>query len=129
MTIGSDVFFTIFGLSGYVINPLALALGWSRWIYQQKTKSVWSALSLAGFILASSSDFCGALLIAYAQVHKITGYRDPSAEVFFRCGFWLSFSGFLLGLCGVWRSNPLRWYGPIASFGAFSFWLIATFWD
>ena len=115
-------------ISGYLLTPLALFIGWRRWINQPKTRI--PILSLIGFIFATSSAVCGVLFILYAQVHPIVGgYRDRGAKPFFASGFLLSLLGFLLGACGTCSKNPLRWYSPVANIGAFSFWFIATYWD
>ncbi|HWF02503.1 MAG TPA: hypothetical protein VHA06_02400 [Candidatus Angelobacter sp.] len=56
----------------------------------------------------------------------IGGFRfyAPSLLVIYRFGFSLALGGFVLGLGGVWKRNPLRWYAPLLSLGMFLLWLL-----
>lgn len=114
----------LFALS-YLVSPIALFWGWVRWVKGPKLRTLSSILSLCGFILTTASGVLAVTSLAYAQAHSF-GYYDPSLLRIFRVGVLLSFAGLCLGICGAWRTNPLRWFSPVSAIGTLTFWFFAA---
>jgi hypothetical protein len=110
---------------GYLVTPIALIWGWTRWARQPKQKTVPAILSLLGFIFANASAILAVSSVAYAQAHHFP-YYDPSLLRIFRWGGLLSIAGILFGISGVLRPGPLRWHAPVCGLGMFAFWLVAA---
>src|SRR5690348_2244858 len=115
---------TFLGL--YAGIPLLLIWGWIRWAIRPASRTVCSALSLLGFVLATASALLAASSIVYA--HAIGGFPfyDPRLLRIFRCGAALSLLAILFGIAGIWRSSPLRWFSPICAMATLFFWFEAA---
>lgn len=113
-------------LGTYIALPVAILGGWIHWAKQPKSLTLFSALSMIGFFLAT----CSALLafggLSYA--HAIGGFPfyDPRLMRRYSWGGRLSLAGIVLGLISCFRRNTLRWYAPICSVGVFIFWFGAA---
>jgi len=118
--------FGILIVLGYVVSPVVLIWGWTRWaVDHSEPRTILSVLSLMGFILATASAVLGVSTVAYAQVHHFR-YYDPMLLRIFRWGFLLSCVGTLCGISGAWRQSSLRWYAPISGLGTLAFWILAA---
>ncbi len=125
MSFSVQVMFGILAVIGYLVTPVALIWGWTRWTRQRKQRTVPAILSLIGFLFATASAVVAASSVAYAQVHHFP-YYDPLLLRIFRWGVLLSLVGVLFGIGGVWRPDPLRWHAPICGLGMFAFWFVAA---
>jgi hypothetical protein len=125
VSISVQVMFGILVVMGYLMTPVALIWGWTRWTRQPKQRTVPAILSLIGFVFATASAVVAVSSVAYAQVHHFPFY-DPLLLRIFRWGVLLSLAGILFGIGGVWRPGPLRWHAPICGLGMFAFWFIAA---
>jgi hypothetical protein len=117
--------FGILVVLGYVIAPVVLIWGWTRWAVDHSQSTICSILSLMSFILASASAVLAVSTVVYAQIHHFP-YYDPTLLRIFRWGLLLSLAGILCGIGGVWRRNTLRWYAPISGLGTLAFWIMAA---
>jgi hypothetical protein len=125
MSISIQIIFGILVALGYLVTPVALIWGWTRWARQPKQRSVPAILSLTGMVFATASAVLAVSSIAYAQVHHFPFY-DPLFLRIFRWGGLLSFAGILFGIGGAWRPGPLRYYAPVCGLGMFAFWVLAA---
>ncbi|MBI3477612.1 MAG: hypothetical protein HY010_17915 [Acidobacteria bacterium] len=125
MRISVQIMFAILMALGYLVTPVALIWGWTRWARQQEQRSVPAILSLLGFIFATASAVIAVSFAAYAQLHHFP-YYDPLLLRIFRWGVLLSLSGILFAIGGVWRSGPLRWHALVCGLGMSAFWLLAA---
>jgi hypothetical protein len=110
---------------GYVAAPALLVWGWVRWIKSTKPLTLWSILSLIGFLFASASGLCALLLFLYVREHG-SGMHHFDDRVFmglFQLGRLLSRIAIAFGIAGVWRPNPLRWLAPGSAAATIMFWL------
>jgi hypothetical protein len=108
----------------YVGLPVTLFTGWKQWVRRPPGDRFTAFISLPGFVFASMS----AALAIGTTLYSIAigGFRfyAPSLLVIYRFGFSLALGGFILGLGGVWKRNPLRWHAPLLSLGMFLLWLL-----
>jgi tellurite resistance protein TehA-like permease len=125
MSASAQVMFGILFAFGYLVSPIVLIWGWSRWLRQPKVRTTPSILSLIGFVLATASALIAVSLLGYAQVHHFS-YYDPLLLRVFRCGTLLSLGGIVFGISGVWRPSPLRWHAPALAAGVLTFWILAV---
>jgi hypothetical protein len=119
----SIVFLLAIGM--YIALPVAMVLGWVRWVKRAQPRTLFSTLSLIGFALATAS---GVLAISSVLYAYAVGFRfyDPLLLRIFRWGALLSLAGIVFAVCGAWRPNPLRWYAPACALGMLLFWFIAA---
>lgn len=107
----------------YVGLPVTIFTGWKRWVRRSPEDRFTAFISLPGFVLASMS----AVLAIVTTLDSIAtgGFRfyAPSLLMICKIGLLLSLGGFVLGLGGVWKRNPLRWYAPVLSLGMLLLWL------
>jgi len=115
----------ILAILGYLLSPIMLIWGWSRWASQPKLRTASAMLSLCGFLLATASGLLAVSSIAFAQIHHFP-YYDPLLLRIFRTGTLLSLGGFAFGVSGVWRASPLRWHAPISAIATLAFWFMAA---
>ncbi len=125
VSISLQITFGILVVIGYLVTPVALIWGWTRWTRQPKHRTVPSILSLIGFVFATASAVVAVSSVAFAQVHHFP-YYDPLLLRIFRWGALLALAGILFGIGGVWRPGPLRWHAPICGLGMFAFWFLAA---
>ena len=109
----------------YVIAPVVLVWGWARWAQRPKLRTVSSALSLLGFILASTSALLAVSAIVYARIHGFRFYDRLLLRIM-AVGVVLSLGGFVLGISGVWKVSSLRWHTPVSALAMLAFWLLAA---
>jgi hypothetical protein len=123
----TEAAFLVLTLFSWIITPIILIWGWTRWTKTQKLRTASSFLSLSGFILATSSALLAFSAVTYAHIlPNGFPFYDPSLMRIYKWGALLSIGGFCLGIGGVWRKNSLRWHSPISALGMFSFWLLAA---
>lgn len=125
MSISVEIVFGILIIVGYLVTPVSLIWGWTRWAGQPRQRTVAAILSLAGFVLATASALLAISSVAYAQVHHFP-YYDPLLLKIFRWGGLLSLAGIVFGIGGVWRPSALRWHAPLCGLGTLAFWLLAA---
>jgi len=107
----------------YAGLPAGIVWGWMRWIREQRKATVAGILSLIGFAFATLAGLLAVGAVLFGGPGSYA-YYDPRLLRIFRSGLLLSLVGFGFGMCGVWRSNPLRWLSPSCAFGMFLFWLL-----
>jgi hypothetical protein len=111
---------------GWIVAPALLIWGWMRWVGQPNRWTITSILSLGGFLLATTSALLAVSTMMYARVIGGFTFYDPLLMRIYRIGMLLSLSGIVLGVCGVWRPNSLRWHSPASAAGMFAFWAWAA---
>jgi len=125
MSTSVQVMVGILAILGYLLSPIMLIWGWSRWASQPKLRTASAILSLCGFLLATASGLLAVSSIAFAQIHHFP-YYDPLLLRIFRTGTLLSLGGFAFGVSGVWRASSLRWHAPISAIATLAFWFMAA---
>ncbi len=110
---------------GYMVAPATLIWGWARWAQQPRLRTIPSTLSLLGFILASASALLAVSAMIYARIHGFRFY-DPMLLRIMGIGSLLSVGGFVFGLSGIWKANPVRWHAPVSAVATLAFWLLAA---
>jgi tellurite resistance protein TehA-like permease len=80
MSASTQVMFGILFAFGYLVSPIVLIWGWSRWLRQPKVRTTPSILSLIGFILASAFALIAASLVGYAQNSSLSVLRSAAAQ-------------------------------------------------
>jgi hypothetical protein len=125
MSTSVQVMAGILVILGYLLSPVMLIWGWTRWASQPKLRNAPAILSLCGFLLATASGLLAVLSIAFAQIHHFP-YYDPLLLGIFRTGTLLSLGGFAFGVSGVWRASSLRWHAPICAIATLAFWFMAA---
>lgn len=110
----------------YLILPAAIVAGWIGWMRRRTSETPFSLLSVLGFGLSTCSALLAVGAVVYA--HAIGGFPfyDPRLLRIYRWGSLLSLSGLVLGVVGIWRRSPLRWYAPLAAAGTLAFWFFAA---
>lgn len=119
------MFFILFAVA-YLVAPITIIWGWSRWWRSPNIGSATSILALCGFVLASASALLGLMTIGCAQLIHGFRYYDPVLLRIFRIGAMLSLSSIVSALGGVWRANSLRWHSLVAGLSTLSFWIVAA---
>jgi hypothetical protein len=112
---------------GFYLGLPALTIwGWTRWFTRTQARTLPVILSLIGFALATASGLLAVSSVVWA--HAIGGfpYYDPRLLRMYRWGGLLSLSGLVLGIAGVWRPGPVRWFAPVCSFGTLLFWFASA---
>jgi hypothetical protein len=113
----------------YLVSSVMLIWGWARWARRAERRTVFSILSLAGFVLATASALLAASSIAYAQMIHGFSFYDPLLMRIYGWGVLLSLGGILFGIGGVWRPSSLRWHAPISGVCMLACWIMATWYE
>ncbi len=118
----------VYVVSVYCVLPIALVIGWTRWVKREPEARLtpWSILSLVGFTLATLSTVLGISSVLYA--HAIGGFPfyDPLLMRIYRWGALLALGGFVCGIVGCWRRSLLRWYAPACAVAILVFWFVSA---
>jgi hypothetical protein len=125
-SIPEEIVLVVFVITIYGALPAAIIAGWIRWVRWRTPGTRFSSLSLLAFGLATCSGLLALISLIYA--HAIGGfpYYDRRLLRFYRWGGILADVGFVLGMLGCWRRNPLRWYAPLCALGMSVFWAAAA---
>ena len=106
---------------------VTMVVGWAEWHSDPHQSGIFPNLSFIGMSLTSATVLG---LIAFAIYAEAFGIRfsvhyEQLVRIykFFAA---LCVLGFLFGLVGAWRRNPLRWYAPACAFLTASLWLIGA---
>jgi hypothetical protein len=125
-SIAEKILLILFAIAIYFALPAAIVAGWVHWGRFKKRLTVFSALSLIGFTLATASGLLAVSSVVYAQTGHGFPYYDPTLLRIFRWGGLLSLSGIVFGVCGTLRPSPLRWYAPGCAAGMLLFWFASA---
>src|SRR5690348_12985555 len=101
----------------YLSAPVALFLGWRRWMRRSQRYTVPAILSFISPMLATGSCLLAIATVLYAQIIRGFPFYDPLLLRIYRWGMLLSSVGVMFGIGGVWRASPMRWYAPASSVG------------
>jgi len=126
MSTSVQVFFGTLVFIGYIVAPVTLVWGWTRWAVERDPRTVSSVLSMIGFVSATASAALAVSAIIYANLIHGFRYYDPLLLRIFRSGILLSLTGILFSVGGLWRRNALRWYAPVSAFATLAFWVMAA---
>ena len=110
-------------LAAHIALPLLVPWGLVRWVKGKQRRSVCALLSLTGFTFASLSFLLAVSSALYAGAIGGFPFYDPLLMRIIRWGFRLSLVGFVLGISGAWRPNPLRWHAPACALGMLMVWI------
>jgi hypothetical protein len=120
---------TIFSLFASVIFlsfPVVIAWGWVRWARLKNPITLFSILSLIGFVLATASELIAVSMVIYAHVRGGFDYYDPTLMKIYAWGMLLSFLGLTLAAIGVWRPSSLRWHALGCTVGTLLYWFVQS---
>src|SRR5258708_23197989 len=109
----------------YLVPPLMVVWGWTRWAARPRLRTLASNSSLLGFILATASAVLAISSIAYAQVHHFP-YYDPLLLRIFAWGALLSIAGIGFGIGGVLQANSLRLHPTVSAACMLVFLIVST---
>jgi hypothetical protein len=123
MNIGDQIFVGTIFLLGLAMAPVMLIWGWIRWSRKPRQRDLLSVASLISLLLASSSAALAMGGLIYGQAIGGFPYYDPRLLRIIRVGALIAAGGFLIGIAGAWRRNPLRWHGVLSALGMLAFWL------
>jgi hypothetical protein len=116
----------LYVISMFVVVPAAVvAFGWVRWVYEPKQRSVCGFFSLIGFTSTTLSCVLAIFSAVYGYAHWMVE-RDRLPIKFERCGLILSLAGLGLGIIGLGRPSPLRWYAPGCALGIILLWFVVA---
>lgn len=106
----------------YFAPVVLIGWGWTLWKVWPDRISRSSALTFAGFVLATCSWLLEIGSCAYAIA--IGGFRhyDPWLMRIFSIGISASSLGLVLALAGIWNRNPIRWHAVLASLAMLLSW-------
>jgi hypothetical protein len=94
MSLSVKVAMVLLFAAGYLLSPVMLTWGWTRWFRQPKVRTVPSILSLMGLVLATDSALLAVAAIAYSLATGGFRYYDPRLMKIFGVGVLLSIGGF-----------------------------------
>jgi len=117
---------TILALFIYFGPPLFIGWGWVRWQKAPRHFEWGSALSLAGFVLASAACLLGVGTAIYARVIGGFPFYDPRLLRIYRWGILLSLLGLVCAVGGIWHRNSIRWHAPVASLAMLVYWFLSA---
>ncbi len=121
-----SVVIVLLGIGMYIVLPAVMVWGWMRWAKNTKQRTLFSALSLTGFVFATASGLLAIWSILYAHVIGGFPFYDSRLLRIYRWGFLLALSGIAFGTSGVRQSSPLRWHAPACAAGMLLFWFIVA---
>ena len=121
-----SLFFAAMVGMGYLIAPIMLVWGWTRWTLRRDELGPPFFLSFIGFMLSTASGILAVSTIVYAFVIRAFPFYDPMLLRIYAWGCLLSASGIVLGFTGVSKPNALRWHAPLAGLGMLAFWIVAA---
>ena len=116
---------TLLALTGIGLEiglPALVIWGWVRWFKRQQPRTLLSTLSLIGFVLATASTVLAFTSVLYSIAVGGFPYYDPLLLKIYRWGSFLSLSGIVFAISGIWRPGPLRWHAPACAIGMLLFW-------
>src|SRR5712672_764446 len=117
-------FLWVLALVAYAGVPVALVLGWVKWLRRPKEVGTFALFSLFGFGIATSSAALAIYVLVYSIFIGGFPFYDPLLLRFYRWGFGVSVLALLFSFLGVWRKSVLRWYAPALSCGMCLAWFI-----
>jgi hypothetical protein len=109
-----------------VTVPLALVWGWVRWAKRKQPLTVRTVLSLAGFVLATTSALLAIVSLLYAYAIGGFPFYDPRLLRIYRWGVLLSLAGTVLAIGGISRTSAVRWHAPFCALGMLVFWFVGA---
>lgn len=114
---------TLFAIAVFISLPVLTIWGWLRWTRNNNPKTLFSALSLIGFALATASESIAVSMVIYARVTGGFGYYDPTLMRIYAVGMLLSLLGLILASVGAWKPSSLRWFALACTLGTLFYWL------
>lgn len=105
-----------------VTAPSALVIGWIRVGKHMQPRTV---LSLAGFILATSSVTPLIYCFLLEGIHRYA-YSVPFFRIY-KWGTVLGFAGLILSIAGIFQRSTLRWLSPLLSISMIVLWRVWAF--
>jgi hypothetical protein len=116
----------LLAIGAYLAVPVAMISGWVRWLKRRQPQTLFSTLSMIGFMLATASGLLAVSSVLYAEIIGGFPYYDPSLLRIYRWGGLLSLAGIVFAMSGAWRPSPLRWYAPACAVGMLLFWFMTA---
>lgn len=108
----------------YFAPVVLVGWGWTLWKVWPDRISRHSALTFAGFVLATCSWLFEIGSGAYAIAIGGFRYYDPRLMRIFTIGILSSLLGLVLALAGISNRNPIRWHAVATSLVMLLSWII-----
>ena len=104
-----------------------MVVGWTQWYEEPSQTGIFARFSFAGMWLSSATVFGLFAFGIYAETFGIrfSVHYDLLVSIY----KFLAppcVLGLLLGILGVWRRSPLRWYAPACAFFTVCLWLVGA---
>ena len=109
-----------------VALPAVMVWGWVRWAKSSAVRTLFSKLSLSGFVLANLSVALALSSIFFAHRMGSSPIQNSLLLKLSSAGLILAALGVALAFCGVWRASALRWPCVLCSSGILAFWLFSA---
>lgn len=116
--------FTLFATVAFLSFPVVMTWGWMRWKRRKRPMTLISALSLIGFVLATTSELIAIAMVIYARITGGFGFYDPTLMRIYVTGMLLSGFGLILAIAGAWKPSSLRWHALVCTLGTLVYWLV-----
>ena len=114
------------GVCLYLALPAAMIWGWIRWLRPTQPRTLFSILSLAGFVLSTASGLLAISAMLCARAIGGFPFYSPPLLRIYAWGALLSTAATALGAVGVLRPSPLRWHALACGLGTLLFWLVSA---
>jgi hypothetical protein len=116
--------FSLFATIVFLSFPVLMIWGWLRWARRKDSITLFSILSLVGFVLATTSELIAISMVIYARTIGGFAYYDHTLMRIYAVGTLLSLAGLIFAIIGVWRPGSIRWHALGCAAGTLLYWLV-----
>jgi hypothetical protein len=109
-----------------VALPAVMVWGWVRWAKSAARRTIFSRLSLTGFVLANLSVLLALSSLFFAHTMGSSPIQNSLLLKLSSAGLILAALGVALAFCCVWRASALRWPCVLCAGGILAFWLFSA---
>jgi hypothetical protein len=109
-----------------VALPAVMVWGWVRWAKSASARTLFSRLSMIGFVLANISVLLALSSLFFAHTMGSSPIQNSLLLKLSSAGLMLAALGVALAFCAVWRASALRWPCVFCATGILAFWLFSA---